>query len=71
MEKPSLDTPKAGAIRFNTDLTQLEFYDGNQWQNVTSTSGTLQTGGTRGLTMGGYTSPTFTNVIEENTMVET
>jgi len=53
MEKPSLDTAKAGAMRFNTDLSQLEIYDGNQWQNVLSTSPELQTGGTRGVLGGG------------------
>jgi len=55
MEYPSLDKPKAGALRFNTDLTQLEIYDGNQWTAVLATSPELQTGGTRGIFMGGYT----------------
>jgi hypothetical protein len=49
MEKPSLDTAKAGAIRFNTDLSQLEIYDGNQWTGISGTSPEQQTGGTRGL----------------------
>ena len=53
MEYSSLDKPKAGAIRFNTDLSQLEIYDGNQWTNVISTSPYEQTGGTRGLFGGG------------------
>tara|TARA_B100000287_G_C20510742_1_gene732914 strand:- start:36 stop:1034 length:999 start_codon:yes stop_codon:yes gene_type:complete len=53
MEYPSLDKPKAGAIRFNTDSSQLEIYDGNQWTGVESTSPFLQTGGTRGLYAGG------------------
>ena len=53
MEKPSLDTAKAGAMRFNTDSSQLEIYDGNQWTGILGTSGALQTGGTRGLIMGG------------------
>ena len=38
MEKPSLDTAKAGAIRFNTDSSQLEIYDGNQWTGILATS---------------------------------
>ena len=42
-----------GAFRFNTDSSKLEYYDGNQWVNVTSTSPEVQTGGTRGLMMGG------------------
>ena len=47
MEYPSLDTPTAGAFRFNTDSDQLEIYDGNQWTGVLATSPELQTGGTR------------------------
>ena len=53
MEKPSLDTAKAGAMRFNTDSSQMEIYDGNQWTGILATSPELQTGGTRGLIMGG------------------
>ena len=53
MEYPSLDKPKAGAFRFNTDSSQLEIYDGNQWTGVLATSPYQQTGGTRGLSMGG------------------
>ena len=52
MEKPSLDTAKAGAMRFNTDSSQMEIYDGNQWIGVLSTSSFLQTGGTRGIVFG-------------------
>ena len=43
MEYPSLDTAKAGAIRFNTDSSQLEIYDGKQWVGVLATSPELQT----------------------------
>ncbi len=60
MEKPSLDTAKAGAMRFNTDLSQMEIYDGNQWTGILGTSPELQTGGTRGFWAGGEG---FTNVI--------
>ena len=44
---------RAGAIRFNTDSSQMEIYDGNQWTGVLGTSGALQTGGTRGVFHGG------------------
>ena len=44
---------RAGAIRFNTDLSQMEIYDGNQWTGILATSPELHTGGTRGLFMGG------------------
>ena len=49
MEYPSLDTAKAGAIRFNTDGSHLEIYDGNQWVIIAGDSPTFHTGGTRGL----------------------
>jgi len=57
MEYPSLDKPIAGATRFNTDSSQLEIYDGNQWTGVVSDSPELHTGGTRGLLLGGYEQP--------------
>ena len=53
MEYPSLDTAKAGAIRFNTDSSQMEIYDGNQWTGILATSPELQTGGTRGIDSAG------------------
>ena len=63
MEYPSFDKPKAGALRFNTDSSQLEIYDGNQWTGIESTSPELQTGGTRGL-VGGGNQPGVSNVIQ-------
>ena len=56
MEYPSLDKPKAGAFRFNTDSSQLEIYDGNQWTGVLATSPDQQTGGTR-MVIGGGLNP--------------
>ena len=53
MEKPSLDTAKAGAMRFNTDSSQMEIYDGNQWTVILATSPDIQTGGTRGVLASG------------------
>ena len=53
MEQSPLQPTPAGAIRFNTDSSKLEYYDGNQWVNITSDSPQVQTGGTRGLMMGG------------------
>ena len=63
MEKPSLDKAKAGAFRFNTDSSQLEIYDGNQWAGIVATSAQQQTGGTRGLWAGGE-APSKVNVIQ-------
>ena len=68
MEYPSLDKPKAGATRFNTDSSQMEIYDGNQWVGVEATSPELQTGGTRGVLASGRSegggSQTKHNVIQ-------
>ena len=49
INQPPLQQPPVGALRFNTDSSKLEYYDGNQWVNVTSTSPEAQTGGTRGV----------------------
>ena len=57
MEKPSLDTAKAGAMRFNTDSSQLEIYDGSQWTGILSRAPENETGGTRGVWAGGSTEP--------------
>ena len=53
MEQSPLQPTPVGAFRFNTDSSKLEYYDGNQWVNITSDSPQAQTGGTRGLHMGG------------------
>ena len=55
---------RAGAIRFNTDSSQLELYDGNQWTGILSTSPELRTGGTRMLFMGGTNGSSTLDVIE-------
>ena len=40
---------KAGAIRFNTDTSQMEIWDGNQWTGILATSSELETGGDIGI----------------------
>ena len=74
MEYPSLDKPKAGAFRFNTDTSQLEIYDGNQWTGILATSPEHHTGGTRGIFAGGEGHPagahsiiTYVNVASTGT----
>ena len=44
---------RAGAIRFNTDSSQMEIWDGNQCTGILATSPFQQTGGTRGIWAGG------------------
>ena len=53
MEYPSLGKPPAGSIRFNTDSSKMEIYNGDKWWNIDSTSPQEQTGGARGMTAGG------------------
>jgi len=53
MEYPSLNTPPAGSIRFNTDSAKMEIYNGDKWWEIDGTSPEVQTGGTRGVWMGG------------------
>ena len=55
-EKPSFGTIPSGSIRFNTDSSKMEIYNGEQWWEIDSTSPAEQTGGTRGLIMGGIIS---------------
>ena len=52
----SANPPTAGAFRYNTDSSQLEIYDGNQWTGVLATSPEQQTGGTR-MVIGGGLNP--------------
>mgnify|MGYP001309967133 FL=1 len=43
----------AGSIRFNTDSSKLEIYNGEAWFKIDATSPEERTGGTRGLFIGG------------------
>ena len=46
----------SGSIRFNTDSSKLEIYNGEAWWEIDSTSPEQQTGGTRGVWGGGEVS---------------
>ena len=82
MEYPSLDSPTAGAIRFNTDTSTLDVYVGAEWQKILSTQpgqGGIDTylSGGRAIMCGGVTSPegnpssSVTNVISYHTIATT
>jgi len=73
IEYPSLGTPPAGSIRFNTDSAKMEIYNGEQWWNIDSTSPEEQTGGTRGVIMGGLAAgePAGHNVMQFITVSST
>ena len=66
IEYPSQDKPSSGSIRFNTDSSKLEIYNGEAWFEIDATSPEQHTGGTRGIWFGGEapTSPAPTNRIQ-------
>ena len=51
-QRPLQPTP-VGALRFNTDSAKLEYFDGNEYVCIPTTSPESETGGTRGLFFGG------------------
>ena len=63
----------SGSIRFNTDSSKLEIYNGDQWFEIDSTSPEEQTGGTRGVIMGGLAAgePNGQNVMQFITISST
>ena len=62
-QRPLQPTP-VGALRFNTDSAKLEYFDGNQYVNITTDSPEQNTGGTRGLLQIGYDTPSYRNVMD-------
>ena len=64
-QRPIQPTP-VGALRFNTDTAKLEYFDGNEYVNITTDSPEQNTGGTRGIIAGGYisSSPNVTDEID-------
>ena len=61
-EQPPIQTTPVGALRFNTDTSKLEYFDGNQFVNISTTSPEAETGGTRGLFQLGYTTQYVTDM---------
>ena len=52
---------QSGSIRFNTDSSRLEIYNGEAWWEIDATSPELQTGGTTGMILGGYSNQGSSN----------
>ena len=52
-EQPPIQPTPVGALRFNTDSAKLEYFDGNQYVNITTDSPEANTGGALGVYMGG------------------
>ena len=72
-EYQAIGNPTSGSIRFNTDSSKLEIYNGEQWFEIDATSPELQTGGTRGVIMGGLApgQPNGQNVMQFITISST
>ena len=51
-EQPPIQPTPVGALRFNTDTSKLEYFDGNQFVNITTDSPDQNILGTRGVTAG-------------------
>ena len=64
IENPSFDKAASGSIRFNTDSSKLEIYNGEQWGEIDATSPERETGGTRGVVGGDYASPSNNDHID-------
>ena len=54
----------AGSIRFNTDSSKMEIYNGDKWWEIDSTSPQEQTGGTRGVIAVGADDTTYVDNIQ-------
>ena len=61
VEQPPIQPTPVGALRFNTDSAKLEYFDGNQYVNITTDSPEQNTGGTRGIFAGGYNTGSTNN----------
>mgnify|MGYP000548116693 CR=1 FL=1 len=61
--RPIQPTP-VGALRFNTDSSKLEYFDGNQFVNITTDSPEQNTGGTRGLFQIGFDGSGYDDDVE-------
>ena len=62
-QRPLQPTP-VGALRFNTDTSKLEYFDGNQFVNISTTSPEAETGETRGLFQLGYTGSSYVSDLD-------
>ena len=62
-QRPLQPTP-VGAFRFNTDTRLLEYFDGNQYVDITTDSPERHTGGTRGIIAGGRSNGSGRNYIQ-------
>ena len=62
-QRPIQPTP-VGALRFNTDIARLEYFNGSEYVNITIDSPETNTGGTRGIIAGGRSNGSGRNYIQ-------
>ena len=62
---------RAGAIRFNTDSSQMEMWDGYQWTGILSTSSELETGADTGIIGAVGADGSYVNRVEKVNMSTT
>ena len=63
-ERPS--SPSTGALRYNTDTSTVEYWNGTSWVEVSAYDA-----GVRGVFGGGYATPTIVNTIDYITIATT
>ena len=69
-EQPPEEPTPVGAFRFNTDSSSLEYWDGNQWVNITTTSPEQHTGGTKAVMVGGANPSIFTGTYAGSNVIQ-
>ena len=68
-QRPIQPTP-VGALRFNTDSSKLEYFDGNQYVNITTESPERHTGATRGVIASGLNPSVWTGTYEASEVIQ-
>ena len=68
-QRPLQPTP-VGAFRFNTDSAKLEYFDGNQYVNITTDSPEQHTGGTKAVMVGGSNPSIYTGTYAGSNVIQ-
>ena len=64
-EQPQIQPTPVGAFRFNTDIAQLEYFDGSQYVNITTDSPEQNTGATFALCGAMGNDAVFSNAVDK------
>ena len=71
IEHPPIQPTPLGALRFNTDSAKLEYFDGNEYVNITTDSPEQNTGGTFALCGGRGNDGAYSNAVDKVNMSTT